>query len=469
MDIAEELREAHLLEQTVRAEKVELVARLAEEYVLPPEVTRGQLVDELFEEVYPFGGPGAPLISEWALPEIAAMLHMSRRKAKVLIQGSVHLKWQLPELFEKMGRLEIEADRAVQAAYAVADLPPELAREVISRWVPLQARYAWTGAFKKLDEMIAEVDPFRAADEESRLSKRQVRVTAGSGGRGEAAVGYIEATVDVIDAKLFNAALSQIAELLKTVQGDESSLDVRKAKAFGVLSRPAYALALIQQGAKHLPEQEPLVEPVDEFGQPLHGPSERYLPAGCAGHVCGTVDVPLDRLEPRITVDVVIEADAVGAGPTARIDDATFITTQTLGQLLAGKKVRVQPVIDLPRLPDEGQYRPSLAMRRAVLTRWRTEAFPFSTTRSKGLDLDHVQRWLRSRGPGQTALPNLIPLTRTVHRSKTALVWMVTMDEQARAIWTSPLGYRYEVTPYGTEPLTPLRRYCKEGISKLAA
>lgn len=63
----------------------------------------------------------------------------------------------------------------------------------------------------------------------------------------------------------------------------------------------------------------------------------------------------------------------------------------------------------------------------------------------------------------------MIPLTRTVHRSKTALVWMVTMDEQARAIWTSPLGYRYEVTPYGTEPLTPLRRYCKEGISKLAA
>lgn len=117
------------------------------------------------------------------------MLHMSRRKAKVLIQGSVHLKWQLPELF--------------------------------------------------------------------------------------------------------NAALSQIAELLKTVQGDESSLDVRKAKAFGVLSRPAYALALIQQGAKHLPEQEPLLEPVDEFGQPLHGPSERYLPAGCAPGVPARLHCPI--------------------------------------------------------------------------------------------------------------------------------------------------------------------------------
>ena len=463
-ELADELLMEDLAERRARANKVVLVAELAEHYILPDgaEANHGVMVDALCEEVYPFGGPEAPNISEFTALEIAALLRISKAKAAVMIEGAVHLKWQLPALFDKVRRLLIDADRAVQASYAVAHLPRELAQVAIQRWSLTQERYSWTGAFKKLDELIAEVEPFRAEDEAMALEQRKAKVSVGGKAADFSALGYVEATVDVINAKLFDAALSQIAELLKKVQGDESALDVRRAKAFGVLSRPAYALALIQQGAQNFPQDKLPVEPLGDDGLPLHGPAERYLPAGCAGHVCGTIDVPLDRLLPKVSLDVVIEADAVGSTGIARIDDAVHITVDTLGEVLDGKSVRLQPVIDLPRMPAEDQYRPSVAMRRAVLTRWRAECFPFSNSRSIRKDLDHILAWFKKRGPGQTNLDNLVPLPRKLHRAKTAGLWMLFMDEYGRAIWTSPLGFRYVVTPYGTEPLLSLSRYGRD-------
>lgn len=453
----------HLAERRARANQVVLLAELAEHYVLPAgaEVVHGVMVDALVEEVYPFGGPGAPHVSEFLAHEVAAMLRISRAKATVQIRGAVHLKWQLPELFGKVERLLVDADRAVQASYAVSHLPRPLAEVVIGRWSQVQERYSWSGAFRKLDELIAEADPFRAREEAEALERRQAKVWAGSNVTGLSAVGYVEATVDVLDAKLFDAALSQIADLLKRIQGDESSLDVRRAKAFGVLSRPALALALIQQGVKKLPPALP-IEPLGDDGLPLHGEHGRYLPAGCAGHACGTIDVPLARLLPKVEVQILVEADAVGSTGVARIDDAVHIAFETLAEVLDGKTVRLQPVIDLPRMPEENQYRPSVAMRRAVLARWREEVFPFSTSRSIKKDLDHILEWFKRRGPGQTNLHNLVPLSRGVHRAKTCNLWMMVMDDEGRAVWTSPLGYRYAVSRYGTEPLLSLSRYGRD-------
>lgn len=464
-ELADQLLMEHLAERRARANQVLLVAELAEHYILPAgaEVVHGKMVDALVEEVFPVGGPGAPNISEFAPLEIAALLRISKRKASVMIEGAVFLKWQLPALHEKVERLLVDADRAVQAAYAVSHLPRELAEVAIERWSLIQERYSWAGAFKKLDEIIAEVDPWRVVDEEKALEQREAKVSTGSPLPGQAVLGFVEATVDVIDAKLFDAALSQIAELLKKVQGDESTLDVRRSKAFGVLARPAYALALLQQGARNLSAEDQLpLEPVGDDGLPLHASAERYLPSGCAGHVCGTIDVPLERLMPKVSVDVVVEADAVGAHAIARIDDAVTIAVESLGEVLEGKNVRLRPVIDLPRMPEEDQYRPSVAMRRAVLTRWRTECFPFSNSRSIKKDLDHIIEWVKSRGPGQTNLWNLVPEPRRLHRAKTAGLWMLFMDEYGRAIWTSPLGFRYVVTPYGTEPLLSLSRYGRD-------
>ncbi|MDO5677761.1 MAG: hypothetical protein Q4G35_09685 [Propionibacteriaceae bacterium] len=458
--LGDRLLEVRAIREQAEADEVLLIAELAEAYVLPAgaEQKHTHLVDALAEEVYPYGGPDAPYISEFAALEIGAMLGISKRKASTLIQGAVHLKWQVPWLMDQVQDLQIEARRAVHAAYVVMDLPERLKQVALQRWVRVQQRYTWGGAFKKLDEIIAGLVETRAKDEADKLTQRRVDVHTstrfGSDG-GHAAVGQIDAVTSVIDAKLFGAAVAQIAELMKTVLGDNSDLDIRRSKAIGILSRPAYALALIQQGVKHLPPDELPLE--FEDGYPI---SERFLPAGCAGHTCGTIDVPLERLQPKVSLEVVIEADAIAADTVCRVDDAVTIATETLATVLEGKTVQVRPVIDLPRLPDEDQYRPSLAMRRALRTRWRYEAFPFSTTLAQDCQSDHVKRYAWNGKLLQTGLKKMIPLSSRVHRVKTACFWLVVMQpERAHPIWTSPLGYEYLVTPYGTEPVIPPRHY----------
>lgn len=196
-ELAERLLEEHLAERRARANQVLLVAELAEHYILPAgaEVVHGKMVDALVEEVFPVGGPGAPNISEFAPLEIAALLRISKRKASVMIEGAVFLKWQLPALHEKVERLLVDADRAVQAAYAVSHLPRELAEVAIERWSLIQERYSWAGAFKKLDEIIAEVDPWRVVDEEKALEQREAKVSTGSPLPGQAVLGFVESTL----------------------------------------------------------------------------------------------------------------------------------------------------------------------------------------------------------------------------------------------------------------------------------
>ena len=111
--------------------------------------------------------------------------------------------------------------------------------------------------------------------------------------------------------------------------------------------------------------------------------------------------------------------------------------------------VKVHPVIDLPNLEPADRYVPTPRMRRAVEQVSPHEPFPFSSRSASGLDLDHTVAYRPGRG-GQTALGNLAPLSRTVHRAKTAGFWRVSQPEPGRLVWMSPLGYRYEVTPFGT-------------------
>lgn len=161
----------------------------------------------------------------------------------------------------------------------------------------------------------------------------------------------------------------------------------------------------------------------------------------------------LAKLRPTLGIAVHIHCDALGnLTGAARVERAGHITVSLLRELLgegSGNVLKVQPVIDLPNLEPADAYVASPRMRRAVEFVFPTEAFPFSNRRSSGLDLDHSSAFQPGR-PGQTRIGNLAPLSRGVHRAKTAGFWLLEQIEPGRLVWTSPLGYRYEVTPFGT-------------------
>lgn len=182
---------------------------------------------------------------------------------------------------------------------------------------------------------------------------------------------------------------------------------------------------------------------------------------------------------PVLHLNVHLKADSLGhLDGAARVERAGHITTALLAELLGelALDVRVQPVIDLPRMAPADRYEPTPRMRRAVQMAFPTEPFPFSnrsttgsgsaglpfsSRRTSGVDLDHTEPY-RPGVKGQTRIGNLAPLSRGVHRAKTAGFWVLDQPSPGQLVWTSPLGYRYDVTEIGT------RRQAAQAVDQTA-
>jgi len=188
--------------------------------------------------------------------------------------------------------------------------------------------------------------------------------------------------------------------------------------------------------------------------------ARRFDPHECAGHHCGTITTPLAKLRPSLGIAVHISSDTLGGlDPAARVEKAGTITTALLAELLReGNKcdLKVYPVIDLPNLAPADGYVPSQTMRKAMIMAFPNEPFPFSQRDSARLDMDHTIPFQPGKS-GQTRVGNLAPLTRKVHRAKTAGFWVMNQPAPGRIEWRSPLGYCYDVTPFGTERCPVIR------------
>jgi hypothetical protein len=91
-----------------------------------------------------------------------------------------------------------------------------------------------------------------------------------------------------------------------------------------------------------------------------------------------------------------------------------------------------------------------------MLLRMPASCFPFSARVGRNVDLDHTIPYRppdRGGPPGQTAVGNLGPLSRTEHRLKTHGRWQVRQAEPGVYLWRSPTKACYLVTNTGTHVL----------------
>ena len=475
-----DVREGLLLRRRGEAQTIRALCDLAACY----RVSEAELFEPLDEHLVTVGGEGTPAVSEFLRLEVAGLLGCSAGMATEHIAGAIDLKFRHPRLFEAVQALSIDAQRALRAARRCRELGPAAADWVTDRWLPAQEGLGWGAAFSLLDRLIITADADLAAERERKTREARGVWTWGL----DAGAMNLTGRLDVLDARFLDVRLDELARLLV---GECPGLDhnQRRAKALGLLANPAYALALLQQAAQGELPLVPVLpsasrsrlttapEPLDEWsppppeeleppepawasveptGDPVQGralPAAGYGPAGPPD--LGPVIDPalLGRLRPTLGLAVHIHSDALGGlTGVARVERAGHITTALLGELLGeghGVMLKVYPVIDLPNLEPADRYVPTPRMRRAVEQVSPHEPFPFSSRSASGLDLDHTVAYRPGRG-GQTALGNLAPLSRTVHRAKTAGFWRVSQPEPGRLVWMSPLGYRYEVTPFGT-------------------
>src|SRR5689334_18973817 len=260
----------------------------------------------LDEHVVPLAGVGAPLVAEFAPADLAAALDLTLDAARELIADALELAYRLPRLWA----LVIAGVVPVWRARAIAHETHDLGIDAVAFADRLIC--ATPEKIRLVNAARLYFDPDRAiADEEHELTRRGVWVKH----TGNPATTDVVMTLDTPDALLFDQTIGRIAGGLRDL-GDTDPVDLRRAKAVGVLADPQFALDLLS-------------------GREDAGPAP--------GLGAGVLDLFVHLTPDDVT------GDSTGA---ASIEKLGAITTQLLHDWLtrhtaAGGKVIVRPVLDL--------------------------------------------------------------------------------------------------------------------------
>ncbi|GAB3262526.1 hypothetical protein GCM10027425_26500 [Alteromonas gracilis] len=385
----------------------------------PVDADGGALFGERLLQV---AGQGAPLVCEFAIIELAARLSWSVDAASTLVAQAVELIHRLPHVW---------------SLTVAGRIPPRLAQQIADRTITVSASVAaradrWLVADPRglgikqveatLETLQLHEDPDRIVGlEESLLADRHVTLMPDK--RTPSAV-RVEMLLEPDDARAFDHAVADIAATLKAL-GDEDDLQVRRAKAVGVLASPQAALDLLDHGLA--PTRR---APVTDL----------YLHLGLA--------------------DLAKAAD--GAPGPIEVEGLGVVSSELVRRWLEapGLKINIRPVLHLPggSLVGPGgsafdstalgwtpvdRHDPPPAMREVVLLRDAECAFPHRHRSSRHADIDHIEPWVdpdEGGPPGQTHPDNLAPLCRRHHRFKTHTDWTYRRAADGSFTWTSPTG-----------------------------
>ena len=444
-DLLSALRERRAVEDRAAADQLELAARWADLH--PPESIHSAAAFTIpgHEHEEPLAGQGCPLVAEFCIAELGAVLGISTTSAKKLIGHALELRHRLPRLWAQVQSGRVAPWRARLVAETTIHTSPALTVEAV-RWIDAQvAAVAGRIGTAQLDRLVAEtikrydlapMDP--AADpEDGYLSVDPRHATLHDQDVHFAGTMRFEAELDIADALDLTQALSHGAELQKAL-GSTESLDVRRSKALGGLARTQTALDLFSQG---------------------HGAGQ------------GEDGLPAAR---ELVLHAHFDAESVGEqtvfGPTGRLEEGQRLVL--LDQLKAWcgdsrTKITIKPVIDVQAELSTPAYEIPDPIREQVILRDRTCVFPWCTRPARGCDVDHVIEYdhdAEAEGrpqPGPTRTSNLAALCRYHHRLKTFTAWHYRMIAPGVFEWTSPYGHRYRRDRTGTtridEPEPPDR------------
>lgn len=396
------LRAASRLQRLAEAEQLQAIADLAEHH----EWTADDEFDVVGERPVRLGADGTRLVGEFLPLEVAAVLGMSVTAASWLVRDVLDLQARHPVLWESVQSLQVRAYQAFQVTRLTAEyaLTCDQAQALDARLRPKFGRIAWPRLMRLARGLLAWVAGDQVAQAATAgRSTRFVRM----GPSGHALVTDVHAQIDTADAHQLEASIAAIATTLRRL-GDIDALEVRRSKALGILATPARAQAL------------------------LAGRDDaRYLP--------------------RTKVFLHLAADTVSeTAGVARSERLGPVMRAQLAELFGTHRITVLPVLDARTQTAVDAYEVPDAMREVVVQRDGCEVFPYSSRAARRLDLDHTEPFVAG-ATGQTRPDNLGPLTRRVHRSKTARRWTVVQPRKGVFWWTSPTGQQYRVGPDGTD------------------
>ncbi|MER7559799.1 hypothetical protein ABTZ46_22845 [Nocardioides sp. NPDC126508] len=392
-------------------------ARFAALHSVDTAAEAARLEGDVFgDRMLPLAGPGAPLVSEAAAVEFAAVWGRSTQAGKKFLGDAVELRYRLKHVWARI----LDGSLLAWRARRIADLTRNLDAEVVA-WVdkqvgpyahkmgPVQLERAVTQAAALFEpDVAAAIAESDAVEHRSVIISTQETPFVGAGaeqGQAVLALGYVDGVLDAADALDLEQAVAAIAHgLLDQDDYTDASLDVRRAAALGVLGR-AYN-------------------------------------SGSLDGVPGVARV----------VELVIHTDTrelAGTG-LVRLDNTRGLASvERLEQWATTPGTVVKPVIvvDLAEDIEAAGYVPTARQRRQAGLIHQKCSFPYCQARAEHCDLDHRAAYVDG---GPTSSHNLTPLCRQHHRMKTHHGWRYHRIRAGTYRWRSPHGYEYVVSPAGT-------------------
>ncbi len=398
-------------------------------------------------------GPGAPEISEFAVVELAAALGRSTDSGRMLLSDAVEARYRLPKIWQRL----LDGQVQVWRIRRVTDLTRSLTQQAAAFVDAHLAHVLHTASFTTVKRLVAEAaarfDPegceMEEVDTAASLHVTLDLSTAWSIGTANGV--HLSGLLDRADAEELEHAIRAIADQLLAA-GSTDSLDVRRAKALGYLSRGDLTLDLTTD----LPAPEQEASSAEEARRRR---LETTKPTRTRQVV---LHLHLSQAALKSTPEVDPDTGMLGLH-LARVENHhQTLTADAVRDWLAvpGTHITVKPVIDLHDQIAVDSYEIPDRIRARVRLKRPTCVFPHCTRTSARTDLDHIDEYVppdQGGPPGQTSTATLAPLCRRHHRAKTHPSpdgqWDYQQLTPTTWLWTSPHGIRYLVHPDGTTTL----------------
>src|SRR5829696_6191658 len=402
-------RRAMVAEQEIAT--VRAIAEWAGEHTVADEAEAATLIERGLDTGLPLAGPGAPLISDFAVMELSALLGRSLDSGRNYVGQVIELAHRLPRLWARVLDGEVPVWKALRVADHTRLLSLEAAGFVDAQLAPFAHGCSWAQVDRLVEEALVRFDP-EAAEERRRDAQDHRHVDLGLDQAGYDGIAHGTTALDIADALDLEQAIARRAKLNGQL-GDTDPLHVRRAKALGEIAREDLILDL-------------------DVADPQTGEITRTVPGR----------------KTELVLHLSASDQTVGRFGNTR----TPISVEQIKQWfnLANTSVIVRPVLDLAGHQPVDSYEIPDRIARQVKLRDHHCVFPHCTRPAESCDLDHLQP---HADDGETCPCNLAPLCRGHHRLKTAGRAHYQMITPGTYHWTLPSG-TYLVDPAGTHAPT---------------
>jgi hypothetical protein len=357
-----------------------------------------------------YGGDGTPVVSEFAAAALGARIGRTTFAAGQLMADALDLVHRGTDLWARVEAGQVRVSYARFVVKQTRHLSQDEAQYVAKAVAPsADGRIPWSRFEALVEAAVAKANPAVAREKEERARKATFAKKLRAEAHGMASylargpVWMINQVASIVTA--YSAAIKE--------DFPELTDDERDVLALLMLLTPG-----ADQDTGKLTEQSPVVN--------LYVHTYAEAP--------GTADAGegIARLEGHgpVTEDWVRDV----LGPSCRF--------------------KIYPVIDLAGQAPVDAYEIPDRHRQAVQIMTPADTFPYGSSLSRQMQLDHTKAYDPKGPPGQSAIGNYGPMTIPHHRIKTHGGWDVKQPFPGIYLWRDPHGGYYLVDHTGTRRLS---------------